>query len=548
MLRSRAKQNYRPGDDHDQSKKEQSNSAVSSNQTKSHHIIPVWFQVTIVVAIFFLGYAAEHYKRTRNIDPFRAHSLAVMSHHLQRSMQLGTESRPSNGASLLTQEEDEALEFNDGERYHVIFSTDCSPYQHWQRYVSHSPLDECFTVIVDANSFANVLYMRSYLVYYTAMKVRQTGHVTRIVSGCTDEEEELMRNWFRENVQYFSQRFHIHLTPTFSEVKDETGKVIGDYKFFNKPYGLKHFLENFELTGFHNGSFKNEDDIVFLIDPDMPLLRPLKADFSDERETIIAPRRRGKHALSTKVQRGIPFAQAYGLGVQWQRFDLDKIAGPGSPAKEVGHEEGQTYYPVGPPYIGTIHDMYQIALKWTEFVPKVHAQYPHLLAEMYAYCIAAAHLGLKHGIVDSLMASNPGAGGEAWPLVDKIPPEESCDFGRHPDHQKYALPSVVHLCQRYSVGDRWFFGKRKIPEDIYACETPLFIEPPSDIALKYNYKHPPNAKEPTPLSPQLINQHTFMVCSLTALLNEAATFYKRNACAPGQGNFERTRTVADLFK
>jgi hypothetical protein len=191
--------------------------------------------------------------------------------------------------------------------------------------------------------------------------------------------------------------------------------------------------------------------------------------------------------------------------------------------------------------------MYQISLKWTEFAPKVHAQYPHLLAEMYAYCIAAAHLGLKHMIIDSLMVSNPGTGGEAWPLVDKIPPAESCDFGKQPDHQKYALPNVIHLCQRYSVGDLWFFGKRKIPNNIYACETPLFIEPPSDIALKYDYKHPPNAKEPTPLTPQLINQQTFVVCYLTALINEAASFYKMNACAPGHGNFERTRTVADLF-
>ena len=138
-------------------------------------------------------------------------------------------------------------------------------------------------------------------------------------------------------------------------------------------------------------------------------------------------------------------------------------------------------------------DMYQIALKWTEFVPKVHAQYPYLLAEMYAFCIAAAHLKLRHQLIDSLMASNPGTGGEAWPLVDKIPPAEMCEFARHPDHSKYALPSVIHLCQRYSVGDVWFFGKRRIPHDIYACETPLFAEPPADLALLYDFKKPPNA-------------------------------------------------------
>ena len=41
---------------------------------------------------------------------------------------------------------------------------------------------------------------------------------------------------------------------------------------------------------------------------------------------------------------------------------------------------------------------------------------------MYAYCIAAAHLGLRHQIIDSLMVSNTGVReGEGWALVDQIP-------------------------------------------------------------------------------------------------------------------------------
>jgi hypothetical protein len=311
---------------------------------------------------------------------------------------------------------------------------------------------------------------------------------------------------------------------------------------------LKHWLENFEILKFKDGSFGSEDDIVALIDPDMALMRPITGDFSDERETLIADRRRGENLLSTKVKRGTPFAQTYGLGTQWQKFDLDKIAGPDSPAKDVQREEGSLYYPVGPPYIGTVHDMYQIALKWSEFVPKVHAQYPYLLAEMYAFCIAAAHLKLRFQLIDSLMASNPGTGGEAWPLVDKIPLEEMCDFARHPDNSKYALPSVVHMCQRYCVGEEWFFGKRRIPHDIYDCESPLFLEPPSDLPLLYDYKKPPNAKERKPLTPKKANQEAFMVCYLTSLLNEAATFYKTNACTTETANMEKSRKVADLFK
>ena len=404
-----------------------------------------------------------------------------------------------------------------------------------------------FVVVLLMKYLLSILFL-SYLVYYTAMKVKQPGHVTRIASGCEPDEAAAMEKWFRENVQFMSKRFHLHLTPRFSGVKDADGKVVGDYKFFNKPFGLKYWLEHFELLGFRDGTFTHEDDIVILIDPDMSLLRPIVADFSNERETLIAPKRQGEKLVAKKVQRGVPFAQTYGLGTQWERFDLDKIVGENSPAKNVTKEDGALYYPVGPPYIGTVYDMYQIAQKWTEFVPKVHAQYPYLLAEMYAYCIAAAHLNLRHQLVDSLMISNTDTGGEGWPLIDKIPPAEMCEFARHPDHAKYALPSVVHLCQRYAVGEEWFFGKRRIPPDVYECQSPLFEEPPSNLATTYTYKKPPLAKQRTELSPKLVNQESFMVCHLTTLLNEAATFYKTNACPPGKANLAKSHKVADLFK
>jgi len=38
----------------------------------------------------------------------------------------------------------------------------------------------------------------------------------------------------------------------------------------------------------------------------------------------------------------------------------------------------------------------QLAEAWVRFVPKIYEEYPELLAEMYAYCMAAAHLQLRH--------------------------------------------------------------------------------------------------------------------------------------------------------
>ena len=53
-------------------------------------------------------------------------------------------------------------------------------------------------------------------------------------------------------------------------------------------------------------------------------------------------------------------------------------------------------------------------------MPSVYALYPSLLAEMYAYCLAAAHLGLPHVKLDSFMVSNVDAYGEGWAFVDAL--------------------------------------------------------------------------------------------------------------------------------
>lgn len=194
-----------------------------------------------------------------------------------------------------------------------------------------------------------------------------------------------------------SERYRIHFTPHFSGVLDEdTGEVKGDYKFFNKPFGLKHFLEESDLLGLNtnnnnnNGNsgsdkeMKHPNDIIILCDPDFALLRPITDDFSNQRDTLVGPRR-SKYFQSMSshiVTHGQPYAQTYGLGTQWRKFNLDEIAGLNSPAKNVDQKNGGLFYPAGPPYIGTASDMYKIAVAWSEFAPRVYKEYPHLLAEM----------------------------------------------------------------------------------------------------------------------------------------------------------------------
>jgi len=501
-------------------------SSKSKNTAAAQPIVPIWLVAFLSFCLIALGFLQHHFNVRSSSDGSRRDLLTSDDRKIHKSSN-------SNKKSLLTAGQDAALEFDSQTnlRYHVVFSTDCSPYQHWQ----------------------------SYLVFYTALKVRQPGHVTRIASGCDPEQETAMKEWFARDVQFLSSRFHLQLTPKFSSILDSEGKSLGDYKFFNKPMGLKYWMEHSPLLRFNARTTHFPEavhnDVVILIDPDMALLRPLTADFSNPRETLVGAGRARHYsdADSTtsspkRVGPGQPFAQVYGFGAQWARLDLEKIAGPGTPAASVSLEDARFFYPAGPPYLAVVTDMYNIAVHWSSFVPAVYEQYPHLLAEMFAFSIAAAHLELPFYLVDSLMVSDPTvAGGEGWELVEQIPAEQLCGFCLHEqDHSKYALPTVLHMCQRYVVGEDWFFTKRRVPSDIYDCETPLFAEPPDDLAIRYDYKHAPGGQR-FDLTVTEVKRHSFALCFVYALLNEAASFYKQNACPADRINLEKTRNLVQYM-
>ena len=370
------------------------------------------------------------------------------------------------------------------------------------------------------------------------------------------------RAWHDRHIRgVMSDRYRIHFTPYFSGVKDEkTGEVRGDYKFYNKPFGLRHFLEHGELAGLladdnndgagggggGGATVKHPDDVIILADPDFLLLRPLTDDYSDERETLVGKRRSSAYRRTADepggnvASPGRPYAQAYGLGTQWRTFDLEAIAGPGSPAGDVSQSDGALYYPAGPPYVAVASDMYRIAVAWSDFVPRVHAEYPHLLGEMYAYCIAAAHLRLPHGIVDSMMVSavgnGGGAGGEGWQFVRDVPSDEVCAYGRrNPDHASRRVPSVVHYCQHYGVSS-YMFGKRKVPHGIFTCDHPPLVEPPDDLGSgRYPWVVPRKGSKKVEISAEKEKMEAFMVCALTRAVNDAMAFFKSNGNCDGGG-------------
>jgi len=450
----------------------------------------------------------------------------------------------------------------DNERnFHIVFSTDCNPFQHWQ----------------------------SFLLYHSALKVNQAGKVTRIASGCEDGDREKLIEWHKKHVTPMSppdepNKFTLHLTPHFSAVKDESGKVVGDYEFFNKPFGLLHFLQHYDDTADQYGisskaamehqasaSLKlNPNDIVILLDPDMVLLRPFTQDFTPS-STYQPKFARRKTPPYTKVTHGQPFAQEYGFGSSWADLNLTRITGSSSsPALKVSNEAARLDYPVGPPYVGTANDMFKIAQKWVEFVPRTHKEHPHLLAEMFAYCIAAAHLQLPHVSIASMMVSDQEVREEGWDMLDNVAKEDLCEFGAsatslvgdtlskmnemktNKDQLKTVaqIPNVLHLCQRYMVGE-YFFGKRKLPYDYFSCESPILATPPANLGGMYDYRVRPGESrdQHIPLDPSTLKRSVFMICSATKALQDAAVYFKTQHCTGDEeGSHTNWKKELNLFE
>ena len=133
---------------------------------------------------------------------------------------------------------------------------------------------------------------------------------------------------------------------------------------------------------------------------------------------------------------------------------------------------------------------------------RVYEGYPDLLAEMYAYSMAAAHQNLPHFTFMHFMISDIGSDSEGWKWVDQLKDKvclparvvgdpvvalESTGIIQKKFFPSKALPIFLHYCQFFRVGELGF-QKRRIREDIFDCDFPLFVEPGEDLA-KTNYKN-----------------------------------------------------------
>jgi hypothetical protein len=250
--------------------------------------------------------------------------------------------------------------------YHMVFSTSCDDQQHWE----------------------------SYVFFYHAYIVKQQGTVTRICSGCTEIESTQLLDFHTNHIETLNPKFKLHLTPGYH--KSLTGK---HYKYMNKPYGLRNWMEStFEFTNSTSTTIDTDDanneeenGIVMLLDPDMILLRPLVHDFTNEDvifadDTIIGKNNSNKKMI---VSHGNPIAQQDGyLNSKWSNLNITFVTDGKRklPTDFNGRIDGPLYWNTGPPYLATVHDMYNIAKLWTEYAPRVYKIHPELFAEMVRVC------------------------------------------------------------------------------------------------------------------------------------------------------------------
>lgn len=117
---------------------------------------------------------------------------------------------------------------------HLVFSTDCSGYQHWQGIA----------------------------LWYAAQEAGHRGPITRIASGCDDDDIQRIETEWRAIDP--SGRFRVHFTPHMELAEKGPGgntRVLG-YKYSNKPGGLNHWLSYAKPP--------IQENYVVLVDPVTP--------------------------------------------------------------------------------------------------------------------------------------------------------------------------------------------------------------------------------------------------------------------------------------
>ena len=184
---------------------------------------------------------------------------------------------------------------------HVVFSTDCSPYQDYQAEV----------------------------VFHSAALVGQRSPITRIASGCDEARVAALRARY---ARLYPARFGAHFTPDFKR-DERTGT---EYHFYNKPRGLLHWLEHGAPPAGDDagGDTDWRARLIAVIDPDFIFLRPLTAELGNRSSVAAASAWRAADSATRRARRARGPAVRAADQVD-DAFRRAYICGAGSPCATV---------------------------------------------------------------------------------------------------------------------------------------------------------------------------------------------------------------------
>eukprot|EP01084_Bolivina_argentea_P158251 275689_1 len=325
---------------------------------------------------------------------------------------------------------------------------------------------------------------------YSWYNINQTGHLTRIVSGCGYAPNNIRKmsqtsipmkpdihfldnkdlvnqclSHYNTNTSFpsntifklnwnWQQRFHIIFVPSFDDIKKQYPTLFGQN--IQRYPQLNRILALYII--YHCTEYKNiQQNYMMMLDPDFVFLKSLN---------------RYNLALNK------PIAGKYGLGNKWVRW-----------LKEAGHViesniDSNKDYEGGVPYLLHNNDWYNILPIWISWMSFAYTKYNGIESDMYAYMISAYKLGLKHVLIEEF---NPSC---MKSMDQNIHPfDDNSVFLHYCSSYKVDLSEFKDIVQKiedpiYTFNKHWTKARRNRNTKqqqlwMIECESPVLIEIPT---------------------------------------------------------------------
>ena len=421
------------------------------------------------------------------------------------------------------------------ESFHIMYSVGCGDMMKWQ-------------------------LIQTIILEHSWMRVKQTGNITRIVSGCNDRESiewmtksvlpfkadihyindtnlinTCLRNYNNSNKKMrqvldikldFSTPLHIIFVPSFDDIKKKYHNVFGyDISYYPQLNRIIALYMVFHCNKYFEIDF-NIDEYTVVIDPDFYFLKQLNVE-------------------DMKINYGLnklkPIGGVYGLGGQYIPWYKDyytqnnKLNDPVYMKMYPYLLKHKQDYAVGVPYILNNLDWYHLIIKWIKYIPFGWKKYSGIESDMYAFIMAALDTELKFNSINPLTTfqSNCMMSDNHF----RAPFNPNKQYFIHycsSYHLKLNIKdenNILYGMHNYTFNKHWMKARYK-QSWIFYCESSLLIEPPilsefENVFKQYGYKKTSKINDKRILSEY---KHYIVLHYLIPKINDAILAFKHKYC------------------